>query len=70
MELIRFNSKEIVKRYQSYAVDNKEIDQENASFYVENEKIQMRIIVQEASMQFTEYENTYFTDFYIFMNFK
>lgn len=69
-ELIVFDTKEIFDRYQSYAVENKELTQEEATFYGENEKVDMSVVVQESSMYFSDYDTTYFSDFYIFLNFK
>lgn len=69
-EMIVFDTKEIFDRYQSYAVESKELTQEEATFYVENEKIGMSVVVQETSLYYSEYEITNFSDFYIFLNFK
>ncbi|HKM33630.1 MAG TPA: DUF4153 domain-containing protein [Lachnospiraceae bacterium] len=69
-ELIVFDTKEIFDRYQSYAVEDKELTQEEATFYGENEKIGMSVVVQESSLYYSDTDMTYFSNFYIFLNFK
>ncbi|MDD3659647.1 MAG: DUF4153 domain-containing protein [Lachnospiraceae bacterium] len=64
-EFILFYSNEIFDRYEQYAVENKELTEEEASFYAESDEIKMKIIVQEASMYFSNNRMSYFSDFYV-----
>lgn len=69
-ELIVFDTKEISDRYESYTEENRDLSQEEATFYMENEKIGMSVVVQQSSMYYSDNDMTYFSDIYIFINFK
>ena len=66
-EYLLFHTSEIFDRYKQYAVENKELTEEEASFYLQTDQIECKIMIQEASIYFTNNRMSYFADFYVFI---
>ena len=66
-EYLLFHTSEIFDRYKQYAVENKELTEEEASFYLQTDQIECKIMIQEASIYFTNSRMSYFADFYVFI---
>ena len=69
-EVIHFNTGEIFSRYRSYAVDKSEISKEEATFSVENNRVKLTFVVQNANINASFNQTNYNADFYILVKFK
>lgn len=69
-EIITFNVGEIFQRYQQYTVEKSELDQEEATFSIENNRVRLTVVVENANMN-SSVEQTYDNaEIYILVKFK
>lgn len=69
-EIIRFNTKKIFSRYDSYAEDKLELSNEEATFSVENNEVKLIFVVKEAKWNVSLNHTYYFANLDILVRFK
>ena len=68
--LADFDTSEVFDRYRGYAVDKSAMTPEEATFLTENDKVKMAFVVQEANLELSYGQESYYTDYIILIHFK
>lgn len=68
--LADFDTSEVSDRYRSFAVDKSAMTPEEATFLTENDRVRMAFVVQEANLELSYEQESYYTDYIILIDFK
>lgn len=68
-ELLRFNTDEIFERYAGYTTEKSEMSLDDATFTAQSDIVNLKIIVQNASMNTSADQTDNYTDIYLLVQF-